>query len=120
MTTCREGPIVSLKGSPTVSPVTAALCPSEPLPPCAPLSMYFFALSQAPPEVFKNNAINIPETVANINIPAMALAPNSGWPVNKPINLNMIPTAQGPATARTPGFTIAFNADAATIATQRA
>ncbi len=29
----REGPEVSLKGSPTVSPTTAALCCSEPLPP---------------------------------------------------------------------------------------
>src|SRR3989337_2711951 len=28
-----EGPAVSLKGSPTVSPTTAALCASEPLPP---------------------------------------------------------------------------------------
>ncbi len=27
------GPEVSLKGSPTVSPVTAALCVSDPLPP---------------------------------------------------------------------------------------
>ena len=27
------GPAVSLYGSPTVSPVTAALCASEPLPP---------------------------------------------------------------------------------------
>ena len=29
----REGPEVSLKGSPTVSPMTAALWHSEPLPP---------------------------------------------------------------------------------------
>ena len=32
----REGPEVSLKGSPTVSPTTAALCCSEPLPPWLP------------------------------------------------------------------------------------
>ncbi len=31
MSTCSEGPAVSLKGSPTVSPTTAALCASEPL-----------------------------------------------------------------------------------------
>ena len=31
--TCSEGPAVSLKGSPTVSPTTAALCASERLPP---------------------------------------------------------------------------------------
>src|SRR5690349_25110112 len=39
------GPAVSLYGSPTVSPVTAALCASEPLPPKWPSSMYFLALS---------------------------------------------------------------------------
>ena len=43
------GPLVSLKGSPTVSPTTAALCASEPLPPKWPSSMYFLALSHAPP-----------------------------------------------------------------------
>ena len=44
------GPAVSLKGSPTVSPMTAALWASEPLPPSLPSSMYFLALSHAPPE----------------------------------------------------------------------
>src|SRR6266496_2419171 len=43
------GPAVSLYGSPTVSPVTAALCASEPFPPWCPSSIYFFALSHAPP-----------------------------------------------------------------------
>ena len=43
------GPAVSLNGSPTVSPMTAALWASEPLPPSWPSSMYFLALSQAPP-----------------------------------------------------------------------
>src|SRR5439155_795508 len=33
------GPAVSLQGSPTVSPVTAALCASDPLPPKCPSSM---------------------------------------------------------------------------------
>ena len=42
-------PAVSLYGSPTLSPVTAAAWASEPLPPYAPSSMSFFALSQAPP-----------------------------------------------------------------------
>lgn len=32
MMTCRLGPAVSLNGSPTVSPVTAALCAALPLP----------------------------------------------------------------------------------------
>ena len=40
----REGPEVSLKGSPTVSPMTAALWQSEPLPPWVPLSMYFLGV----------------------------------------------------------------------------
>src|SRR5690606_38790590 len=44
-----EGPAVSLYGSPTVSPTTAAAWASEPLPPWLPSSMYFLALSQAPP-----------------------------------------------------------------------
>src|SRR6202171_1547930 len=43
------GPAVSLFGSPTVSPVTDALCASDPLPPRLPSSMYFLALSQAAP-----------------------------------------------------------------------
>ena len=47
----RDGPDVSFSGSPTVSPTTAALCSSEPLPPRLPASMYFLALSQAPPEL---------------------------------------------------------------------
>src|SRR5690606_3657463 len=38
-----DGPDVSLNGSPTVSPTTAALCDSLPLPPYAPPSMYFLA-----------------------------------------------------------------------------
>ena len=43
------GPAVSLNGSPTVSPMTAALWASLPLPPWWPSSMYFLALSHAPP-----------------------------------------------------------------------
>ena len=43
------GPEVSLKGSPTVSPTTPALWQSPPLPPKLPASMYFLALSHAPP-----------------------------------------------------------------------
>ena len=52
-----DGPEVSLNGSPTVSPVTAALCASEPLKVISPFistpaSKDFFALSQAPPALF--------------------------------------------------------------------
>ena len=39
------GPAVSLNGSPTVSPMIVASWASEPLPPCAPSSTIFFALS---------------------------------------------------------------------------
>src|SRR3989338_7034551 len=44
----RLGPEVSLNGSPTVSPTTAALWAPDPLPPYSPPSMYFFTLSHAP------------------------------------------------------------------------
>ena len=43
MTMFIDGPEVSLNGSPMVSPTTAALCASEPLPPNAPASMNFLA-----------------------------------------------------------------------------
>jgi len=53
----REGPEVSFNGSPTVSPITPAVCSDVPFPNGFlvtssnnyPLSMYFLALSQAPP-----------------------------------------------------------------------
>ncbi len=54
------GPAVSLNGSPTVSPITAAAWASEPLPPCAPSSTSFFALSQAPPEFASMTAMSTP------------------------------------------------------------
>ena len=57
------GPAVSLNGSPTVSPMTTALCTSEPLPPRLPSSMYFLPLSQAPPEFDRKFAIRAPTTM---------------------------------------------------------
>src|SRR4029077_11122155 len=57
------GPAVSLYGSPTVSPVTAALWASEPLTPWWPSSMYFLALSQAPPPEVIEIATNRPVTI---------------------------------------------------------
>ena len=59
---------MSLKGSPTVSPVTAALCASEPLYVISPListpaSKDFFALSHAPPALFWKIAQSTPDTV---------------------------------------------------------
>lgn len=61
-----EGPDVSLNGSPTVSPTTAALCASDPFPPCCPVSINFFALSQAPPafamKIARRNPVDNPPT----------------------------------------------------------
>src|SRR6266542_564457 len=59
-----EGPEVSLNGSPTVSPTTAALWASDPLPPRLPSSIYFLALSQAPPLLAMNSARKTPMRVA--------------------------------------------------------
>src|SRR5664280_675569 len=52
------GPAVSLNGSPMVSPMTAALWASEPFPPSWPSSMYFLALSHAPPELDRKLAMS--------------------------------------------------------------
>src|SRR5688572_20108268 len=66
ISTCSDGPAVSLNGSPTVSPTTAALCGSDFLPTTtpstlnSPLSMYFLALSHAPPALFRNVASRMP------------------------------------------------------------
>lgn len=78
----RLGPEVSFKGSPTVSPITAALCSSE----CFflttpneslnyPLSIYFLALSQAPPVFEEEIAMLTPETKIPGNTPATAVGP---------------------------------------------
>ena len=73
----REGPLVSLSGSPTVSPVIAALCSSVFFPLTSsltisiPPSTYFLALSQAPPELLILIAIYTPDTRAPGNRPAM-------------------------------------------------
>src|ERR1043165_1313168 len=63
------GPAVSLNGSPTVSPVTAAAWASEPLPPKAPSSISFFALSHAPPPEVIAIARKRPVTIVPISRP---------------------------------------------------
>src|ERR687895_2408811 len=63
------GPAVSLYGSPTVSPVTAAACASEPLPPYSPSSISFFALSHAPPPEVIAMARKMPVTIVPISRP---------------------------------------------------
>ena len=80
------GPAVSLYGSPTVSPVTDAAWASEPLPPNAPSSISFFALSQAPPPEVIAIARNSPVTIVPIS------RPPSIWGLITP---TMIGTATG-------------------------
>lgn len=79
----RAGPDVSFKGSPTVSPTTAALWIYEPFKTLfpsssniAPLSIYFFALSQAPPVLAAEIAICTPLTIAPGRKPANTTGPN--------------------------------------------
>ncbi len=67
------GPAVSLNGSPTVSPVTEAAWASEPLPPWAPSSISFFALSHAPPPAVMRTAKNRPTTMTPMSMPPSAL-----------------------------------------------
>src|SRR5207248_683736 len=74
--TCSEGPAVSLKGSPTVSPTTAAACTgvafliTEPSSASMlPASTNFLALSQAPPELLKKVASSMPPIVPTISRP---------------------------------------------------
>ena len=92
-----DGPDVSLNGSPTVSPTTAALWASEPFP-FSPsrVSMYFFALSQAPPAFDINIAINTPVTRAPAHSPPRVSGPNA-FPINN-----------GTTIASAPGITISF------------
>jgi len=75
------GPEVSLRGSPTVSPITAALCSSlffpltTPSISNSPFSIYFFALSHAPPALADEIAIDTPEINMPGNKPATADGP---------------------------------------------
>ena len=99
------GPAVSLYGSPTVSPVTAALCASLPLPPWWPSSMYFFALSQAPPPVHIEIATNRPVTMVPISSPPSAFGPST------------MPTTMGTITGNSDGIIISLIAAAVSIST---
>lgn len=76
------GPLVSFKGSPTVSPMTAALWIYVPFFTTTlfssfimPASMYFLALSQAPPVLDADTAICTPLTIAPGRKPISALGP---------------------------------------------
>lgn len=76
------GPLVSFKGSPTVSPITAALwiyvpfVTLSPFKTMKPPSIYFLALSQAPPVFEAEIAICTPLTIAPGKNPIKALGPN--------------------------------------------
>src|SRR5919107_1371065 len=116
--TCSDGPAVSLNGSPTVSPTTAALWASDRLPPYAPVSMYFLALSQAPPPLLRKPAMRMPVIVPTISSAATDSAPmNSPSP---PKCLNRRPTMIGNSTTSAPGSTIALSAPTVTMSTHAA
>src|SRR5665647_2937385 len=100
------GPAVSLYGSPTVSPVTAALCASEPLPPKLPSSMYFLALSHAPPPVVMEIATKMPVTMVPTSTPPSACAPS------------VSPTITGTATGSSDGTIISLIAALVSMSTQ--
>src|SRR5258706_11160802 len=89
------GPAVSLYGSPTVSPVTAALWASEPLPPKLPASMNFLALSQAAPPVVMEIATNSPVMIVPISSPPSALIPAPGPMKMLSANTSTIGTRMG-------------------------
>ena len=77
-------PTTSFLVSPIVSPVTAALCAALPLPwpSKAPDSMYFFALSNDPPELPMKIARGIATTVAPSKIPTTNSGPNKAPQIN--------------------------------------
>eukprot|EP00919_Chromeraceae_sp_WS-2016_P057988 GHVR01137505.1.p2 GENE.GHVR01137505.1~~GHVR01137505.1.p2 ORF type:complete len:104 (-),score=8.67 GHVR01137505.1:1907-2218(-) len=99
------GPLVSFNGSPTVSPITAALWISLPFLTTTPSSiiipayMYFFALSHAPPVFDAETAICTPLTIAPGKKPNNAFGPNKN------------PSTNGVTVTSKPGRTISFNED---------
>ncbi len=101
------GPAVSLKGSPTVSPITVAAWASLPLPPWWPSSTSFFALSHAPPELARKTAISVPVPMA----PARN-EPSAPTPSVKPI-------AIGVSTASRPGVASSRSASLVQMSTTR-
>ena len=99
----RAGPEVSLRGSPTVSPTTAALWISDPFLTTspssslmAPLSIYFLALSHAPPVFAAEIAICTPLTSAPGKNPDNITGPNAN------------PKARGVSITNAPGAIISI------------
>src|SRR6187431_2569198 len=100
------GPAVSLYGSPTVSPVTAAAWASEPLPPYWPSSISFFALSQAPPPEVIAIARKRPVTIVPMSRPPSSFALITPATIGKTIGIRA-------------GSIILLIADLATMSTAR-
>uniref|UniRef100_A0A0A8ZLK9 Uncharacterized protein n=1 Tax=Arundo donax TaxID=35708 RepID=A0A0A8ZLK9_ARUDO len=104
----RDGPDVSLSGSPMVSPITAALWASDPLGPRAlawsdaPASIYFLALSHAPPLFEADMAICTPDTSA----PASVRTPKK------------VPASSGASSTSAPGGIISLSDASVEILTQ--
>lgn len=90
-----DGPLVSFNGSPTVSPITAALCSFDPFFLTTssilsyPDSMNFLALSQAPPELAEEIAMLHPEIKIPGKTPATAVGPNNN-PTTKGVPKTMV------------------------------
>ena len=110
---------MSLNGSPTVSPVTAALCASDPLYVISPListpaSKDFLALSQAPPALFWKIAHNTPLTVTPAiyppNISAIAK-------LSIPKSMGTKAITRGKPIVNNPGNIISFREACVEIAT---
>ena len=72
-----DGPEVSLKGSPTVSPTMVALWANEPLPPKLPSSTIFLALSHAPPALAIKTARVKPPASPPTNRPKTPATPST-------------------------------------------
>ena len=70
-----------------MSPVTAAAWASEPLPPNAPSSISFFALSHAPPPEVMAIARKRPVTIVPIRSPPSSFALISPATIGKPIGI---------------------------------
>src|SRR5674476_60350 len=102
------GPAVSLYGSPTVSPVTAAAWASDPLPPYSPSSMSFLALSQAPPPLVMEMARNRPVTMEPMSTP-----PSTRYALLQNTRVMMI----GVSTGMAAGSIISRMADLVTMST---
>src|SRR6202008_4142505 len=109
------GPAVSLYGSPTVSPVTAALWASEPLPPWWPSSMYFLALSHAPPPAVIEMATKRPVTMMPSSI-APSAAKAEAW-AGTALMTKYITT--GDATGSSDGMIISLIAALVSMSTAR-